>query len=183
MGQKLPLKYAWLSELDGLPNELSLAFTHYGLLEAKGANDNISILKWANEVGVAGWYPHDSVAWCGLFKAINAKRAGWLPKPKYDLLSALSWLAWGNTIAKDKACLGDTLVFSREGGGHVGYYIGEDANNFCVYGGNQSDSVSFTWIAKSRLMGVRRAPWTVQPAAVKKYTLSKDNDSVSCNEA
>jgi len=180
----LPTKYAWLNNIQDMPNELKIALTRYGTLEDKGPGDNPSIMRWAVKVGVAGWYPHDSVAWCGLFKGINAMDAGWLPKPKYDLLSALSWLAWGVEIKKDQAMLGDTLIFSRPGGGHVGYYIGEDATHFCVYGGNQSDAVTFTWIEKSRLMGVRRAKWRQsQPTGVKKYFLSREGEVISCNEA
>ena len=180
----LPAKFQWLNDLPNKPAELTEALKHHGLLETKGAGDNVDIMRWAKEVGVAGWYPHDSVPWCGLFKGVCATRSGWLPKPKYDLLSALSWLAWGVVIPKDQAMLGDTLVFSREGGGHVGYYIGEDTTHLCVYGGNQSDSVSFTWIAKDRLMGVRRAQWKVsQPGGVKKIFLSRSGDVVSSNEA
>jgi len=180
----LPAKYQWLLSLEGVPAELQEALKHCGLLETKGAGNTVDIMKWSKEVGVSGWYTADSVPWCGLFKGVCAQRAGWLPKPKYDLLSALSWLAWGVVIDKSQAMLGDTLIFSRNGGGHVGYYIGEDDTHFCVYGGNQSDSVNFTWIEKSRLMGVRRAKWRIsQPVGVKKFRLNRTGEVVSTNEA
>lgn len=180
---KLPLKYDWLLSLE-IPLELKEALRHHGTLEHVGKGSNPNIMAWAKEVGVSGWYPDDDVPWCGLFKGVCAQRAGWLPKPKYDLLSALSWLAWGVVIDKSQAMLGDTLVFSRNGGGHVGYYIGEDDTHYCVYGGNQSNSVSFTWIDKSRLMGVRRAKWKIsQPNGVKKVYLNRSGEVVSKNEA
>jgi uncharacterized protein (TIGR02594 family) len=156
----LPAKYQWLLSLEGVPAELQEALKHCGLLETKGAGNTVDIMKWSKEVGVSGWYTADSVPWCGLFKGVCAQRAGWLPKPKYDLLSALSWLAWGVVIDKSQAMLGDTLIFSRNGGGHVG------------------------WIEKSRLMGVRRAKWRIsQPVGVKKFRLNRTGEVVSTNEA
>ncbi len=178
----LPENYKWLETAD-IPKELEIALSFYGLKEFDGAMDNPIILGWAKFVGVFGWYAHDSIPWCGLFKGNCAKLAGWLDKAKYDLLSALSWLAWGTVVEKDQAMLGDTLVFNRPGGAHVTYYIGEDQTAFCCYGGNQSDSCDFTWILKDRLMGVRRAPWKIsQPLGVKKVYLERDG-SLSTNEA
>jgi hypothetical protein len=57
------------------------------------------------------------------------------------------------------AAIGEVLVFKREGGGHVGFYVGEDATRFRVLGGNQSNSVSETWVSKNRLYA-RRWPST-----------------------
>ena len=182
MSKTLPAAYQWLNKVAGLPKELSVALKLFGVLEVKGKGSNSTITGWAKEVGVKGWYPDDSVPWCGLFKGYCAKLADWLKTPKYDLLSALSWLAWGVVIEKGMECLGDTLVFSRPGGGHVGYYIGEDKTHFCVFGGNQADSTSFTWIEKTRLMGVRRAPFKVQPEGVKKIMLNRSGEPVSQNE-
>ncbi len=180
---KLPEKWAWLLTA-GAPAELNEALRHYGILEHVGKGSNKMILGWATEVGVSGWYADDDVPWCGLFKGVCAQRTGWLPKPKYDLLSALSWLAWGVDVGKENAMLGDTLIFGRQGGGHVGYYVGEDATHFAVYGGNQSNMTNITWIDKKRLMGVRRAKWKVQqPVGVKKIFLTRDGEPVSQNEA
>ena len=105
------------------------------------------------------------------------------PYNKNLLLQAVSWKNWGNAIAKDDAKLGDVLTFTRTGGGHVGLYIGEDKDSFCVLGGNQGDAVSFTWIAKSRLHSVSRSPIKIgQPANVRKIFL-KRSGALSTNEA
>jgi hypothetical protein len=45
------------------------------------------------------------------------------------------------------AALGDVLAFVRNGGGHVGLYVDEDASAYHVLGGNQSDRVSITRVA------------------------------------
>ena len=51
--------------------------------------------------------------------------------------------------------LAAVMVFWREslasGKGHVGFYAGEDDSAYQVLGGNQSDKVCLTWVAKNRL--------------------------------
>ena len=72
-------------------------------------------------------------------------------------LGARNWLAFG--VPQQKPALGDVLVFWRgtSGGfsGHVGLYVGEDAQAFHVLGGNQSDAVTIAFFAKSCLLGAR----------------------------
>lgn len=179
----LPTKYQWLSA-EGAPKILVEALRHFGTLETAGPNNNPNIMRWASEVGVKGWYTQDSIPWCGLFIGICAKRAGY-PFSAAKLLAAREWVNWGNVIKKDGAMLGDVLIFTRNGGGHVGLYIGENATHFCVYGGNQSDAVGFTWIVKTRLYAVRRSPFKIgQPSNVRKIYINMDTgDVVSTNEA
>ena len=78
--------------------------------------------------------------------------------------------------------LGDVLVFSRNGGGHVGFYVGEDTTHYHVLGGNQSDSVNIARIAKNRLFGIRRAEYNNKPKGVIKVILDADG-AVSTNES
>lgn len=177
----LPVNYQWLYQVNGKPKELEEALRHYGVLERKGADNNPDIMAWAKEVGVSGWYAGDDVPWCGLFKGVCAFRATWITR-KPDLLAAKSWLNWGVVVPIGREMLGDTLIFGRDGGGHVGYYIGEDTTHFYVYGGNQSDMVTFSRIAKDRLIGCRRAPFKVQPLGVKKFYLNIAGTPVTTNE-
>jgi len=68
--------------------------------------------------------------------------------------------------------LGDILTFTRKGGGHVGLYVGEDETHYHVHGGNQSDSVSFTRIAKTRFYEARRTKWKwSQPKNIRRIFL------------
>lgn len=176
---KLPEKYAWLAN-EGAPKMLVEGLRHYGILETAGPHNNVDILKWAQETGVSGWYTEDSIPWCGLFVGVVAKRAGY--EIRSDLLSALSWAKWGEAVPKGREALWDILVFSRSGGGHVGFYVGETDDSFLVYGGNQSDAVGFAWIAKSRLVAVRRPLYKIgEPKNVRKIRLSRDG-SLSQNE-
>ena len=65
----------------------------------------------------------------------------------------------------------------------AGFYVGENETAFLVYGGNQSNTVGFTWIAKSRLLGARRPAYKVgEPKNVRKIQLSETGE-LSTNEA
>jgi uncharacterized protein (TIGR02594 family) len=175
----LPSRYAWLAREPG-PRMIVEALKLFGTMEKPGAANNPIIVAWAKEVGgeVADVYKADSIPWCGLFMAVVAKRAGKEP-PKHPLW-ALSWSAFG--AQTDAPALGDVLVFTRSGGGHVGLYVGEDASAFHVLGGNQSDSVCITRIAKARLYAARRPLYRVEPANVRPIRLEATG-ALSLNEA
>lgn len=157
---QLPPEYAWLAKAE-CPAIMQEALKLYGIRETPGADSNKVILAWAKELGGAAgnWYTSDDKAWCGLFMAICAKRAGFIPPDGFSALRARDWAKWGNPVA-GKAGLGDVLVFERTGGGHVGLYVAEDATCFHVLGGNQSDMVRVSRIEKSRLVAARRSPGT-----------------------
>jgi uncharacterized protein (TIGR02594 family) len=175
----LPSRYGWLAREPG-PKMIVEALKLYGTLESPGSANNPNIVAWAKEVGgeVADAYKADSIPWCGLFMAVVAKRAG-KEIPKHPLW-ALSWSAFG--AKTDAPALGDVLVFARNGGGHVGLYVGEDASAFHVLGGNQSDRVCITRVAKSRLYAARRPLYRVQPANVRPIHL-ESTGALSLNEA
>lgn len=175
----LPSRYGWLAREPG-PKMIVEALKLFGTLEAPGASNNPTIVAWAKEVGgeVADVYKADSIPWCGLFMAVVAKRAG-KEIPKHPLW-ALSWSAFG--AKSSAAALGDALVFVRNGGGHVGLYVGEDASAFHVLGGNQSDRVCITRVARARLYAARRPLYRVQPANVRPIHLEATG-ALSLNEA
>lgn len=191
----LPAQYAWLAREPG-PRMIVEALKLYGTLETPGAGDNPVILAWADEVGdkagtgyatwAANFYEDDSIPWCGLFCAVVALRAGKTPPVKY--LAALEWRSFGRTPVEPG--LGDVLVFTRAGGGHVGLYVGDDATHFHVLGGNQGDaatgrkgdSVGIARIDKTRCSAIRRPLYNVQPANVRRIRLAATG-AASVNEA
>lgn len=194
MKTPLDAKYASLSKEPG-PLMLLEALKLHGTLEMKGPGNNPVIVAWADEVAksqstpytrwAADWYNADSIAWCGLFMAVVAVRASQgrperMPPPKY--LSAADWLNYGKPVAMTDAMLGDVLVFTRDGGAHVAIYVGEDDLYFHVLGGNQSDAVTITRIAKKRCSGARRPIYNVTPKNVRKIRYSATGP-VSMNEA
>jgi uncharacterized protein (TIGR02594 family) len=132
-----------------------------GLREGAGAADNPTILDWADDLDIN--YANDDIPWCGLFVAhcIGATLPD-EPLPN-NPLGARNWAKFGQ---KSDPAKGAILVFWRKspqsGLGHVGFYHGEDAQNYHVLGGNQGDSVSVTKLAKNRLVAIRR-PSTAGP--------------------
>jgi len=172
------MSYDYLKKIES-PKVIAEAMRYYGISEVKGKASNPVIMQWAKNVGVEKVYTNDDIAWCGLFAAQVVKKAG------FDPVSAPLWaLNWSNFGEGQKiAMLGDILVFKREGGGHVGFYVGEDKDYFHVLGGNQRDQVNIMRIAKRRCVAIRRCKWkTAQPESVKQYFLSATG-TISTNEA
>ncbi len=148
-----------------------------GTKEAAGKANSSVIMRWAERLRI--WYPEDAVAWCGLFTAhCIGVAVPDEPQPS-NQLGARNWLKFGVPCSP---VLGAILVFSRPGSswsGHVGFYAGEDASTYSVLGGNQSDAVTITRIAKSRLLGVRW-PKSVPVFGAK---VAATGGAISTNEA
>jgi uncharacterized protein (TIGR02594 family) len=123
-----------------------------GTKEKPDSLNNPTILNWAKEVGTED-YTADSIPWCALFVSWCMARNG--IEPVKTPLWALNWAHFGTAA---KPTYGAILVFSRTGGGHVGFYVGEDNTNYKVLGGNQGDAVSIEPVAKSRLVACRWPP-------------------------
>lgn len=177
-----PPSYAWLNEVGQLPRTIQEALRLYGTAEVVGRGSNKTIIDWRDELNAAGviivGYSDDDIPWCGLCAAIVAHRAG---KPVIkDPLWARNWAMFGTKVAT--AGLGDCLVFERGSGGHVGWYVAEDAACYHVLGGNQSNKVCIARIPKNRCIARRRPPYRKMPASVKPYVV-KATGSISTNEA
>jgi uncharacterized protein (TIGR02594 family) len=171
----IPQQYQWLEKEPG-PRMLVEALKLYGVTEVAGEENNPEILGWANELGLMA-YNADAIPWCGLFMAYVAMKAG--KKVPTAPLWARNWMRFGEPCQPE---LGAVLTFSRGTGGHVGLYVGEDKMGFYhVLGGNQGDAVSFTRIAKERLLS-SRAMYKKKPANIRRVILSPDGE-VSTNEA
>ena len=180
---KISNDYAWLGTLVDAPLMIKEA-VRIGKLntnEIPGPKSNPEILKLAETAGVRDIYKNDDVAWCAVAQsAICIVAHKELPFTGYDRLRAASFLKFGVPVSEP--VLGDVLVFSRTGGGHVGMYVGEDKECYHVVGGNQSNQYNVTRILTSRLSGARRPKYNVMPKGAKKYFLSPTG-RVSTNEA
>ena len=157
------MSYDWLKQ-EKAPKILVQAVKQLGVKEIVGKEHNPVILNWAKELGLSKVYNTDEIPWCGLFVAYCCHTAGLdvVSKP----LWALSWANWGTDVKEPM--LGDVLTFKRDGGGHVGIYVGEDDKHYHVLGGNQGNSVSISRIAKTRLYKACRTEWKIaQPVNVR----------------
>lgn len=130
---------------------IEVAKSLLGTEEEAGSGDNPTILGWAKKIGLNKDYTADSIPWCGLYVAYVVSEAG------MDVsdapLWALSWKNWGETLKTP--AYGALLVFKRNGGGHVGFAMSQDDDYYHVLGGNQSDKVCVTKVAKDRCVGIR----------------------------
>lgn len=161
-----------------LPKMVAEGLKLMGTAEIPGPKSNAEIIRWALETGLSNVYLNDDTAWCGLFMAVVAQRAG--REVVEDPLWARNWAKFG--LKAHVGMLGDVLVFKRGTGGHVGLYIAEDSLTYYVLGGNQGNKVSITRIMKDRLLAIRRPPYKNQPASVKPYVLTASG-SISNNES
>lgn len=130
------------------PPWLVEARRHIGLREIPGPKHNPTIIKWL--VKLNAWWRDDETPWCGTFVAHCFDAVG--IKPAKAWYRARAWGDWGVSV---KPQIGAVAVFSRGGGGHVGFIVGEKATHFAVLGGNQSNAVNVTNIQKNRLIGCR----------------------------
>ena len=170
--------YKWLSK-EKSPRLLVEAHKLIGIKEVPGQGDNLEILQWAEAIGLEQTYRKDDIPWCGLFVAYACHQAGL--QIVANPLWARNWVNFGTK--ETVAMLGDILVFVRDGGGHVGIYVGEDKTAYHVLGGNQSDMVCITRIRKERCIGIRRTPWKIgQPDNVRVVNLGATG-AISTNEA
>ncbi len=153
------------------------ARTHIGLREVPGPKNNSVILGWLRKL--RAWWSDDATPWCGSFAATCLTDAGLTP-PK-DWYRATSWLAL--PVALSRPAYGCVVVFTRDGGGHVGFVVGKDrAGNLMVLGGNQGDAVNIKPFALNRVAGYR---WPSAYPSTGRFNLPVlDSDGkVSDNEA
>lgn len=128
---------------------------YIGQKEIPGARNNPVIMKFFVESG----HPEikdETTAWCSAFANAVMFENGY--EGTKNLL-ARSWLKWVNGEAPSTPRFGDIAVFQRGNDpvfGHVAFFVKWDNEWIWVLGGNQSNSVSITKIARSKLLGFRR---------------------------
>jgi uncharacterized protein (TIGR02594 family) len=161
---------------------LLAAQSKLGIREIAGSKHNPTILAWLKLLGA--WWSNDEEPWCGTFVAICLREAG-LPIVAH-WYRARAWAGWG---IETTPRLGALLVFGRDGGGHVGWYLGQALRLvdgrmvlcFRVRGGNQGNRVCDAWIPAARLIACR---WPAGvPVTTVAMTLSAGDGPVSTDEA
>ena len=124
----------------------------YGRHETR---DNAWLRQWLKSDGKTLGDP-DAQPWCGDF--VDTAIALALPKePRPGDLGenpywALNWALLGVPVGE---VYGAVAVFKRDGGGHVGFAIGQDRSHIYVLGGNQGDAVNVTRVKREQLRALR----------------------------
>lgn len=149
------------------PPWLAPAWAELGQHEIAGNSANPRIRDLFTDAG----HPEiasDEVAWCAAFVSACLERAD---QRSTRSLLARSYLDWGDALAAPAPGqlpfrAGAVVVLSRDpdpAAGHVGFLVGETADNFMLLGGNQSNGVTVAPFAKSRVLAVR---WPHLPSSV-----------------
>lgn len=132
------------------PAWIAVARRYVGTTEVKGSGTSPVIRKWLTSL--KAWWTDDETPWCGTFVASCMKEAG-MPIPK-AWYRALAWLDWG--VPVHSPFVGCVVIYSRLGGGHVGFVVGRDEHDrLLTLGGNQGDRVSIAPFDRSRALGYR----------------------------
>ncbi|QTL95534.1 TIGR02594 family protein [Aeromonas jandaei] len=121
-----------------------------GLKEIKGAKHAQEILDMWKAIKRGG-IKDDETPWCAAFLGACLERVG-IQSTRFE--SAKSYLDWGTKLnAPVQGCV---VVFTRTGGGHVGFVVGKSpTGNLLVLGGNQSDEVNIREFPLARVTGYR----------------------------
>lgn len=159
------------------PKWMETARTLIGVKEIAGPQHSKPIMSWLAKL--RAWWTDDETPWCGVFVA-HVMQANNLPFPK-NWMRAKAWSDYGSRLLPERIAPGAILVFERKGGGHVGFYVGEDDLCYHVLGGNQSNMVTISRILKDRCIAVR---WPKgQPVIGKPVALKLDGTPMTTNEA
>ena len=161
---------AWLAE----------ARKHIGLKEIPGAKHNPIIQAWLKDLGA--WWKDDETPWCGVFVA-HCLKAGGRDIPK-NWFRAKEYENYG--LKLKQPAYGCIATFTREGGGHVGFVVGEtEDGQLLIQSGNQSNGVNIRAFPKSRATSYRWPSKGGQllPPDPSRYTLPKGIAAASKSEA
>ena len=121
-----------------------------GLKEIKGSQHAQDILDMWKAIKRGG-IRDDETPWCAAFVGACLERAG-IQSTRFE--SAKSYLDWGTKL--DAPVLGCVVVFTRAGGGHVGFVVGQSTSGkLLVLGGNQEDEVNIREFPLTRVTGYR----------------------------
>lgn len=148
---------------------------HIGLKEIKGSKHNAQIIMFWKSIKRSG-IKDDETPWCAAFVGAMLESVG-IVSTRYE--SAKSYEKWG--VKLDHPAYGCVVVFTREGGGHVGFVVGQDKlGNLLVLGGNQGDAVNVKAFQRNRVTSYR---WPVGVTIGQKDLPVMDAVDFSRNEA
>ena len=165
---------------------LSIGLQYEGMREVPGPGVNAKLQNlWLGLPGGSWFWNHygkddSKLPWCGAFMARVFLDCGIQPPKRYA--SALEWASWGSGLSEPT--LGCVVVFSREGGGHVGIVMGADElGRLIVLGGNQRDGVCKMAFDRSRATAFRFPPGVPLPGLRTMPRYASASMKLSTNEA
>lgn len=157
---------------------------HIGLREIVGPKHNATILRmW--EAIKSSWFKDDETPWCAGFVGFCLENVGIVSTRS---AAARSYEKFGLDL-RMRPAIGAIVVFKRDGGGHVGFFVGVDKyGNWLILGGNQGNMVKISPYAPPghkdcRIVAVRWAGKVPPTAAQLKIPLLTSDGTFLSNEA
>ncbi len=130
---------------------MAIAVSELGVAEVPGPGDNPRIQEYLRSTDLDRQLAsNDETPWCSGFVNWCIEKAGYAGT---NSARARSWLHWGKPLTTPRR--GCITVFTRDGGGHVAFYVGETTTHYVVLGGNQGNRVCVANYEKARLLGFR----------------------------
>jgi uncharacterized protein (TIGR02594 family) len=134
------------------PPWLSIAKKEIGVTRFHGLENNLRIIEYLRTTRLPQPLS-DKIDWSSAFVNWCLRKNG--IKGTNSALNR-SWLEWGDKL--DQPRIGAIVVLTFDSPhihSHVGFYIGESANNILLLGGNQSNMVSVKPFSKDKVLGYR----------------------------
>jgi uncharacterized protein (TIGR02594 family) len=132
-------------------NWLTIALNEVGQQEIAGSDHNPRIVEYHQSTSLAA--KDDETPWCASFVSWVVRQAGF---PNPNTARALDFANYGQRLERPQH--GCIVVFNRQGGGHVGFYMGERGDKILLLGGNQNNRVSIAPYNKSQVVAYRWPP-------------------------
>jgi uncharacterized protein (TIGR02594 family) len=161
------------------PQWLKVARGQIGVREVPGPAHSPGVMGMV--AAAAGWLGipvrDDETPWCGTFVASCIAAAGYRPPRGALAVRASWWAGWGDAVSTTatRPPLGAIAVFTRDGGGHVGFVVAvHDNGDLDILGGNQGNAVNIRRFPRRRLTAfrwppgaalARIAPWSIGAVA------------------
>lgn len=156
---------------------LDTAYSLIGEREIPGPKHNPLILKMWQAIH-SGWFKDDETPWCAGYVGYCLEQNG---IKSTRSAAARSYEKFG--VKLSRPAVGCIVVFTRKGGGHVGFVVGKDRyGNLMVLGGNQGNMVKISPFSLDRVTAYR---WPSIWPAEHRFDLPviDSNGKVSTNEA
>ena len=126
---------------------MTIARKELGQKEQPGANHNKRIIEYHQLTKLRA--KDDETPWCSSFVNWCMSGAGY---PITESAAAKSWAKYGVSCKPHPGCI---VVMTRNGGGHVGFYVKETPAYVYLLGGNQSNAVTISAYSKERIIAYR----------------------------
>ena len=123
---------------------------YLGTKEIPGVNHHPLILRMWKAIKRGG-IQDDETPWCAAFVGFCLENVD-IVSSRFE--SAKSYMSWGQFLGEP--VYGCIAVFTREGGGHVGFCVGQTQNgDLLILGGNQGNEVNIRAFPRARASAYR----------------------------